>query len=374
MIPKQLENNMSDIRLSICMPTYNFGKYIRETLNSIAPQLTSKTELIIVDGASTDNTSEIVHEFQKKYPQIHYHRLNKKGGIDKDLALSVSLASGDYCWLFSSDDLMNKTAIFDICQEFAFDLDVYLLGCDTYSLNMEEFFEKDLMLNCQGNAFFNLSEKKERLAYFKKAVNSEAFFSFMSSVVVKKSRWDETEAEEFMGTCFAHAARIFRMIPKGLCIKYLHHSYLRKRSGNDSFLDKGLVHRLAITIDGYQKISDTVFGHDSEEAAHIRRVIQKEISPRSFLKAKILATTQEESQRIIPLAQRHFCDKKLLSFVATKTVALFPLFMGKFVLFIYKKRRRMKKILKKALEKITPPAIFRKLRRIFFRLIFSKYQ
>ncbi len=54
------------------MPTYNFGRFIGETLNSIIPQLTDQIEIIIVDGASTDNTADVVRSFQKNYPQIQY--------------------------------------------------------------------------------------------------------------------------------------------------------------------------------------------------------------------------------------------------------------------------------------------------------------
>lgn len=44
---------MDHPRLSICIPTYNFGEFIGETLDSIVCQATDETEIVIVDGAST---------------------------------------------------------------------------------------------------------------------------------------------------------------------------------------------------------------------------------------------------------------------------------------------------------------------------------
>ena len=97
---------MDRICLSICMPTYNFGKVIGATLENITSQMTGSVEIVIVDGASTDNTAEVVRGFQERFPNIIYHRLQRRGGIDQDMAKSVELARGEYCWLFSSDDLM----------------------------------------------------------------------------------------------------------------------------------------------------------------------------------------------------------------------------------------------------------------------------
>lgn len=51
---------MGNIRLSICMPTYNFGKFIGETLESIMKQIPDGVEIVVLDGGSTDNTCDVV--------------------------------------------------------------------------------------------------------------------------------------------------------------------------------------------------------------------------------------------------------------------------------------------------------------------------
>ncbi len=99
------------IKLSICIPTYNFADFIGETLQSIADQLDDRVEVVVVDGASTDNTGDVVRTFTNTYPNIRYHLLEEKGGIDVDMARSVELARGEFCWLFSSDDVMCHDAL-----------------------------------------------------------------------------------------------------------------------------------------------------------------------------------------------------------------------------------------------------------------------
>src|SRR3954470_16861350 len=99
-----------DLKLSICIPTYNFGRYIEETLGSITCQLTPGVEVIILDGGSTDNTRERVEPWLAKASAIRYVGQSERGGIDRDIARVMDLAQGEYCWLFSADDVMKPGA------------------------------------------------------------------------------------------------------------------------------------------------------------------------------------------------------------------------------------------------------------------------
>ena len=300
---------MNNIHLSICIPTYNFGKFIGETLESLLPQLTPNVEIVIFDGGSTDNTANIVERYLSNSLQIRYIIQNFRGGIDADMHRSVEHAAGEYCWLFSSDDVMKKTSIEQILTEIELSLDVYLCGFDLYSFDLNNFLGKHSISSIENAVTINFASENERKAYFQKASTSTAFFSFMSSLIVKRRRWLETALDEkFFGTCWAHVARIFNMIPNGLKVKYLPASLLMKRHFNDSFMDKGLVHRLGIAIDGYHQIADCFFGFDSPEAYHIRRVIRNEITIRLILKAKESAKTKIEKRRLCVLIGKLYCD------------------------------------------------------------------
>jgi glycosyltransferase involved in cell wall biosynthesis len=47
---------------------------------------------VVVDGASVDNTEEVVTSWQAKFSGLKYFRLERRGGIDHDLARSIELA------------------------------------------------------------------------------------------------------------------------------------------------------------------------------------------------------------------------------------------------------------------------------------------
>ncbi len=63
---------MNGIRLSVCIPTYNFGRFIGETLDSIVRQATEEIEIVVLDGGSTDNTTEVVEGFRDTFPRLRY--------------------------------------------------------------------------------------------------------------------------------------------------------------------------------------------------------------------------------------------------------------------------------------------------------------
>lgn len=59
------------ILVSICCITYNHEEYIRQCLDGLLTQETSfQFEVLIHDDASTDKTSEIIREYELKYPEI----------------------------------------------------------------------------------------------------------------------------------------------------------------------------------------------------------------------------------------------------------------------------------------------------------------
>ena len=287
------------IRLSICIPTYNFGEFIGETLESILPQVVEGVEVVIFDGGSTDDTPAVVGAFQERFPALRYHRRDERGGIDRDMARTVELARGEYCWLFSSDDLIKPGAIPRMLEQLQGGLDVYLCGLTICTRDMRPLKDHRI-LSFSSEMTFDLGHRDDRESYFEHAETTTAFFSFLGSVIFRKARWDAIPLDEdFVGSCWAHVARIFRMIPSGLTVKYLPEAYLLKRSDNDSFMDVGLIPRYSISIDGYHRLARTFFGQDSMEARSIRRVVATEFQPRAMLYAKMISRDASPEDRLL---------------------------------------------------------------------------
>ena len=319
------------ITLSICIPTYNFGDFISETLESILPQVVEGVEVVILDGGSTDDTTAVVRAFQSRFPALRYDRREERGGIDRDMARTVELARGEYCWLFSSDDLMKPDAIQQMLGHLQSGLDVYLCGLTICTRDMHPVKDHRI-LSVSSEETFDLGREDDRRTYFEHAETTTAFFSFLGSVIFRRARWDAIPLDEdFVGSCWAHVARMFRMIPSGLTVRYLATSYLLKRSDNDSFMEVGLIRRYAISIDGYHRLARTFFGEDSWEALHIRRVVATEFRPRAMLYAKWMSRDASPEDRLLlaHLAEEGYGDPSLRNRVSRFIYRCTPVFVFK---------------------------------------------
>jgi abequosyltransferase len=290
------------MRLSICIPTYNFGAFIGETLESILPQVEDCVEVVVLDGGSNDDTTAVVESFQQRYPSLRYERRDERGGIDRDIARTVDLARGEYCWLFGADDVMKPGAIGRMLENLNSGCDVYLCGLTLCTLDMRPLGEHRVS-RIKTESQFDLGRSRDRLIYFRRAHTTPAFFSFLGSVTFKKSRWEAIGLDEdFVGSCWAHVARFFQMIPGGLRLHYLPAAYVSKRVGNDSFMDQGLIHRYAIAIDGYDRLARTCFPDGSREARHVRRAMTNEFPP--WLSLDLKFSSERERPEDVPAVDR----------------------------------------------------------------------
>ena len=102
-----LEENKKVLTISI--PTYNGSKTIERALDSLFSQLdeVKNVEILVSDNKSTDQTAALV----KKYPDVSYYCNEINYGIDKNIALSIEKAKGDYVWVMGDDDYLQPGAI-----------------------------------------------------------------------------------------------------------------------------------------------------------------------------------------------------------------------------------------------------------------------
>lgn len=102
--------------LSICIPTYNRADTLIVLLNSIirqsSPINADKFEIVICDNDSMDNTTEIVGALRPGIQiPIRYIKHSTNIGLIKNVLSVVDHASGKFCWLVGSDDLLEPGSI-----------------------------------------------------------------------------------------------------------------------------------------------------------------------------------------------------------------------------------------------------------------------
>jgi len=93
-----------NITVSVVIPTYNRGNLISRAIQSVVNQTYRDFEIILVDDGSTDNTKEVVKEFQKKDERIKYIQHDKKRGGSAARNTGIREAKGKYIAFQDSDD------------------------------------------------------------------------------------------------------------------------------------------------------------------------------------------------------------------------------------------------------------------------------
>ena len=89
--------------ISVCIPTYNGEKYIRQQLDSILLQLEMSDEVIISDDSSTDNTIEIIKSYNDDRIKLTENCTFSSPIFNLENALKI--ASGDWIFLSDQDDV-----------------------------------------------------------------------------------------------------------------------------------------------------------------------------------------------------------------------------------------------------------------------------
>ena len=96
---------MENKLVSIIMPTYNCGRFIEKTIETVINQTYKNWELIIVDDCSKDNTEEIVRKIALKDNRITYFKFDTNQGAAMARTKAMELAKGNYMAFLDSDDL-----------------------------------------------------------------------------------------------------------------------------------------------------------------------------------------------------------------------------------------------------------------------------
>lgn len=154
---------MSELKIpkvTVCIPTYNYGRFIGDAINSVLTQTFTDLELIIVDNCSTDDTSEVVAKFVRLDSRVRYYCNKANIGMVGNWNKCLGYARGDYVNILCADDLLQPDFIAQAQMMLSKDDAVALVGCSRTFVreNLEVIFtrsfaEHDIVLN--GTAVIN---------------------------------------------------------------------------------------------------------------------------------------------------------------------------------------------------------------------------
>lgn len=101
------------MRISVITATYNSGRTIGDTLESVLRQTYSDVELIVVDGASRDDTMDVVRRYEPRFGGRMHWTSEPDRGIYDAMNKGIARATGDVIGILNSDDFYTSDTVLE---------------------------------------------------------------------------------------------------------------------------------------------------------------------------------------------------------------------------------------------------------------------
>jgi glycosyltransferase involved in cell wall biosynthesis len=109
--------------VSVIIPAYNASAFIKDCINSILGQKYQDFEIVVVNDGSTDNTLEILKNFEKKDARVKVIS-QSNGGVSSARNTALKVAKGEYITYVDADDSLPKNALSDLVELMNDDVDL----------------------------------------------------------------------------------------------------------------------------------------------------------------------------------------------------------------------------------------------------------
>lgn len=219
-----MSSTIPDLKLSICITTFNRAAFIGATLESILVQATNDCEIVVLDGASSDDTERVVLEYKSRFEHLRYVRQDTNNGFDRDCDCVVELARGQYCWLMTDDDLLKPGAVGAVLKAIRPDISLIIVNVEYRDRSMSKVLQRR-WLDFERDRVYG-PEEMDRLV-----LEAGEILQYVGCLVIKRVIWLARERERYYGSQFAYLGVIFQKHLPGETL-VISEPYISYRTGN----------------------------------------------------------------------------------------------------------------------------------------------
>ena len=208
------------MKISIITATYNSGKTVRDTLESVLRQTFSDYEYIIKDGGSKDDTLEIVKNYAPKFGERLKVISEPDQGIYDAMNKGFQMATGDVIGILNSDDFYTSD--------------------DALQVIADAFANNDIDATYGDIHFVNDDDLSKRVRYYSSAVFRRSFMRFglmpaHPSFYCKKAVYEKYGSFDTSYKVAADFENLLRIIYVGnIKTKYIPKDFVTMRTGGAS--------------------------------------------------------------------------------------------------------------------------------------------
>ena len=256
---------MNKKKLSIIIPVYNCELYIGKLLNQLDQLDKDLVEIIIVNDGSTDNSYNILKNFQNKISNLNIITQTNHG-VSYTRNVGIKHSSGDFIFFIDSDDeviISSLTKLIDSLQTYEVDLVIFGL--------IDRFLGRKKVEDIYSCVYSNELNKNEFLKNFGEYLNNSILYSpcnklYRRDIIINNNIEFEThlvlgEDILFNLSYFKYCERV-KFIDQYVYI--YNHYYDRKNTGSTQYLNNEL--EIFVTV-----LSNIELFLENEKVIHINR-------------------------------------------------------------------------------------------------------
>lgn len=175
-------------KISIITPSYNQGQFIEQTIDSVLSQGYPNLEYIIIDGGSTDNSTEIIRKYEK---HLHFWSSEKDNGQSDAINKGLKMVNGEIINWLNSDDYYEPNALNTVAKYFEDDKVLVVAGKSNI------WKHNKIILQSPGTDIYDSLEKTIGIAridqpetfFSRKAIDSMGLLNQHLQYVMDKEWW-----------------------------------------------------------------------------------------------------------------------------------------------------------------------------------------
>ena len=221
--------------VSIIIPVYNTKLYLKGCIDSALNQTYPNIEIITVNDGSTDNSLEILKDYQSRYPDKIQIFSQKNKGLAATRNVGINAAKGEWIKLLDSDDMLYSTAIEEYMNATKkLDNKKYILLS-----NYDDIDENDHKIMHHEFENYNNMNPKEINAIMLDHIIGGVGLHFMHRTAFDHCRFDESlrlceDYDLLLKLYLVHGFKLY-LVPKSLSKYRKHETSLTRNNGHRIF-------------------------------------------------------------------------------------------------------------------------------------------
>ena len=165
-------------KVSVVIPCFNQGKFVKETIESVLNQTYKNIEIICVNDASKDDSCEVIKNLVDKYENILFFDLKENKGVVNARNMAIDASTGEYILPLDADDKIEPTYIEKAVEILENKPEIGIVYCKARKFgrknkiwnlpefNLEDFIYANCIFNCalfRKKDFYKAGKYKENM-------------------------------------------------------------------------------------------------------------------------------------------------------------------------------------------------------------------